>query len=89
MSRRGSAPAADGATRPDGGKGSKAIPADKAFRRDRLETSGQRITYMAHGKGYVMARHPGAMPFAIPEALWRSFDYWTAKPADQPKGGAA
>ena len=32
-----------------------------------------RVTYMAHGKGYVMIRHPGRRPFAIEEKLWRSF----------------
>lgn len=35
-----------------------------------------RITYMAHAKGYVMARRPGAMPFVITEKLWRSFPLW-------------
>lgn len=59
-----------------------AKPIDKDFRHDRLGTAG-RITYMAHGKGYVMARHPGAIPFAIPEALWRSFPYWTAEPQER------
>ena len=33
----------------------------------------QRLTYLAHGKGYVMVRHPGCIPFAISEKLWRSF----------------
>lgn len=32
-----------------------------------------KLTYLAHGKGYVMVRHPNCQPFAITEALWLSF----------------
>lgn len=35
-----------------------------------------RIIYMAHAKGYVMARRPRAVPFVISEKLWRSFPEW-------------
>lgn len=35
-----------------------------------------RITYMAHAKGYVMARRPGCMPFVISEKLWLSFELY-------------
>lgn len=35
-----------------------------------------RIAYMAHAKGWVMARHPGAVPFVISEKLWLSFVPW-------------
>lgn len=38
-----------------------------------------RITYLAHAKGFVMARRPGCRPFAISEARWRSFTFWDAK----------
>lgn len=57
---------------------------DQDFRRDRLGHNGKgddphlsRLTYLASAKGYVMARRPGCTPFAISEALWRSFPYWT------------
>lgn len=64
-------------------------PIDRDLQRDRIghnDTSAgrsrpSRITYLAHAKGYVMARHPGCSPFAISEALWSSFPYWTASPA--------
>lgn len=49
------------------------------FMRDRIGHNGRgspsRITYMTHAKGYVMARHPGCMPFVIPEKDWLSFPY--------------
>jgi hypothetical protein len=35
-----------------------------------------RITYIAHAKGYVMARRPRAVPFVITEKLWNSFPLW-------------
>lgn len=46
---------------------------------DRIGTNGNsnsrpsRITYMAHGKGWVMVRHPGCIPFAITEKQWLAF----------------
>lgn len=42
----------------------------KAFKADRIYDRG-RITYMAHGKGYVMVRYPGCIPFAISEKEWQ------------------
>jgi hypothetical protein len=54
----------------------------RAFKRDRIGHNGRgtpsRITYVAHGRGYVMARHPGCMPFVISEKDWRNFPYFTA-----------
>jgi len=53
-----------------------------AFKADRVghndgnpvvRANPRRLTYLAHGKGYVMVRHPGCSPFAIPEKLWLSF----------------
>jgi hypothetical protein len=41
-----------------------------------VEPSLSRIAYMAHAKGYVMARRPGCKPFVIDEKLWRSFPKW-------------
>jgi hypothetical protein len=35
-----------------------------------------RLVYLAHGKGYVMCRRPGAMPFVVTEKLWLSFPPW-------------
>lgn len=35
-----------------------------------------RITYMAHGKGYVMCRHPQCSPFVLTEKQWRDFPIW-------------
>lgn len=46
---------------------------------DRIGTNGHlnsrpsRITYLAHGKGWVMVRHPGCVPFAITEKEWLAF----------------
>lgn len=61
----------------------KKIPDDvKWFRADRVghndgspvaRANPRRLTYLAHGKGHVMVRHPGCSPFAISEKLWRSF----------------
>lgn len=70
------------------------IEARRDFRRDRFghnnkgpELCWSRITYLASAKGWVMARRPGATPFAIPEALWRSFAYWGLTPAVSPIAG--
>ena len=38
------------------------------------EPTYSRVIYMAHAKGYVMARRPRCTPFVISEKLWRSFD---------------
>lgn len=61
----------------------KAFAEDRDMKADRLGHNGRvpdakpsRVTYLAHAKGYVMARHPGCMPFAISEELWRSFPHW-------------
>lgn len=47
------------------------------FKKDRLRPTvngtPSRVTYMAHGKGYVMCRHPGCIPFVIREEEWLSF----------------
>lgn len=51
------------------------------FRRDRVGTNGHpearpsRVTYMAHGKGWVMCRHPGCVPFAVTEKRWLEFPF--------------
>jgi hypothetical protein len=63
----------------------------KAFKADRVGHNGnirarmqpRRITYLAHGKGWVMARHPGCSPFAIQEQLWRSFPLYERPPHSQ------
>jgi hypothetical protein len=92
MSRRGSAPATPTAAAVkaanDRGRANIAAMLDKDFRRDRFghnnvgaEPHHGRIAYVAHGKGYVMARRPGCEPWVISEALWRSFPYWTPVPA--------
>lgn len=59
---------------------------DPDLQRDRFGHNGvgavphySRVTYLAHAKGWVMARRPGCSPWAIPEKLWRSFDYWTGE----------
>lgn len=62
------------------------------FKRDRAGAGGgygakpSRVTYMAHGKGYVMIRHPGCIPFVVTEKEWLAFPLWkkpliTASPA--------
>lgn len=62
------------------------------FRQDRTGTNGSpssrpsRVTYMAHGKGWVMVRHPGCIPFTLTEKTWLSFPYWTM---DGDQDGAA
>lgn len=66
---------------------------EKMWYEDRLghnDPSGQpptigRITYLAHAKGYVMARRPGCTPFVISEKLWRSFPYWDSARAQPEK----
>lgn len=64
------------------------------FRRDRVGTNGHpearpsRMTYMAHGKGYVMVRHPGCTPFAISEAAWLAFPIFQIQPKFRPAGSA-
>lgn len=51
------------------------------FMRDRLGHSGSgrpsRTTYMAHGNGWVLVRHPGCIPFAVMEREWQSFPYYS------------
>ena len=57
------------------------------FMHDRIGTNGHpaarpsRVTYLAHGKGWVMVRHPGCIPFAITEDAWLSFPFYQ-KPTD-------
>jgi hypothetical protein len=36
-----------------------------------------KITYLAHGKGYVMVRKPGCIPFVITEKQWLEFELWS------------
>jgi hypothetical protein len=63
----------------------------KDFRADRyghndalgFQPSWGRIVYLAHAKGYVMVRRPGAKPFVIPEKLWRSFRPWAEHTANK------
>ena len=38
-----------------------------------------KIKYLAHAKGYVMARRPGCMPFVITEKQWLEMPLWSAK----------
>lgn len=56
-----------------------------AFKRDRYghnhssavrELHVTRITYLAHGKGYVMARRPQCTPFVLTEKQWLAFPNW-------------
>lgn len=39
-----------------------------------------KVTYMAHAKGYVMARRPGCTPFVITEKQWLNFPIWNGQP---------
>lgn len=59
----------------------------RKFRRDRYghnhntgtgEPHWSRITYLAHAKGYVMARRPGCIPFVLTEKQWLEFAYWNS-----------
>lgn len=58
----------------------KVVDAD--FKRDRYGHNGchvrllSRLTFMAYANGYVMCRRPGAVPFAISEKLWLSFEVY-------------
>jgi hypothetical protein len=60
----------------------KSAAGDREFKRDRIGHNGNpgsrasRTTYMAHGKGYVMVRHPGSMPFTVTEKEWLAFPFW-------------
>lgn len=44
------------------------------FERDRFWRTG-RVKYMAHAKGWVMARKRGAVPVVISEKEWRQLPY--------------
>jgi hypothetical protein len=64
----------------------------KDFMRDRLGHNGHgaspkasRITYMTHAKGYVMARHPGCIPFVIHQKDWLAFPHWN-EPTEEAGG---
>jgi hypothetical protein len=37
-----------------------------------------RLSYLAHGKGYVMARRPGCVPFAVTIQEWQAMEFWSA-----------
>lgn len=54
----------------------------REFMADRMPSTG-RTTYMAHGKGYVMVRHPGCMPFVVTETEWRAMPLWQKPSQDQ------
>ena len=41
----------------------------REFKRDR-ERNSSRLRLMAHADGYVMVRHPGAIPFVLPVKEW-------------------
>jgi hypothetical protein len=49
------------------------------FTRDRAAPSG-RTTYMAHGRGYVMVRHPGCTPFIVNEKDWLAWPFFWKAP---------
>lgn len=63
----------------------------KAFKADRVGHNGsligakhpRRLIYLAHAKGYVMARHPHCIPFVITESLWRSFPLFKRSSDDE------
>lgn len=68
----------------------------KAFKADRYghnnslsaaEPPWGRITYLAHAKGYVMARRPGCTPFVLSEEMWKSFNLWAAVNGEHGSGG--
>lgn len=44
-----------------------------------------RITYVAHGKGYVMARFPGCVPFVLSEKEWLGFPIWNGQSVEGKK----
>lgn len=35
-----------------------------------------KIKYLAHAKGYVMARRPGCSPFVLTEKQWLELPFW-------------
>lgn len=37
---------------------------------------GSKINYVMHGKGFVVARHPGCRPFVLTEQQWLEFPIW-------------
>lgn len=58
------------------------------FTRDRIGHNGHgrpaHITYLAHARGWVMARHPGCVPFVITEQSWTEFPYYWKEPLAPP-----
>lgn len=52
----------------------------REFKADRGGPGG-RVTYIAHGRGYVMIRRPGCVPFVVTEDDWRSRPLWNKPPA--------
>jgi len=47
----------------------------RQFKKDRRGARG-RITYMAHGRDYVMARYPRCIPFCMAKSSWLSLPFW-------------
>lgn len=67
------------------GKTQQRAQVDRDFRRDRVgaprgSDRPSRVTYMAHGKGWVMIRRPGAAPFTITEKEWLAFPVYERGP---------
>ena len=61
----------------------RALQEERDFKRDRYghnhahgKPSWSRITYLAHAKGYVMARRPACTPFVLSEKEWLEFPYF-------------
>lgn len=48
-----------------------------------------KITYMAHAKGYVMARRPGCEPFILTENQWAAFPFYDEHRRITPAGRSA
>ena len=44
------------------------------------EPRWSRVTYLAHAKGYVMARRPGRTPFVVTSEQWLDFPLWEKGP---------
>lgn len=49
----------------------KQMAEDEAFKADRRSESGMRLRFMTNAAGYVMVRHPSAMPFVLSEQEWQ------------------
>ncbi len=44
-----------------------------SFAVGRSDQAWSKVTYMAHGKGYVMVRRPQCTPFVLTEKQWLAF----------------